>query len=149
MVLTACRFHIDPPIEPDIEIVNILNWDVIVVYIPQSKNKLHKLTLEDKITQKKFKRAYIRIGEKSIVASREMARLLQYQREDSKPLQLSIGDNEKRLFNYLEKYERITVKDYSRLVNISKRRAERILISLVRAGALQIHNDILDYFTLL
>jgi len=40
------------------------------------------------------------------------------------------------------------VKDFARLVNISKRRAERILVQLVRAGVLQIHIDSEeDYFT--
>jgi DNA-binding MarR family transcriptional regulator len=69
---------------------------------------------------------------------------------DEKPLKLSIGYNEKRLFAYLEKYEKSTVKDFAKLVNISDRRAERLLIRLVRAGALQIHNDLHhDYFTLI
>ena len=59
-----------------------------------------------------------------------------------------IGEAEKRLFSYLEAKERITVKEYAKLVNISKRRAERKLITLVRAGVLQIHNDSHnDYFT--
>jgi len=79
-----------------------------------------------------------------------MARLMTYQNPISgKELKLSISEHEKRLFNYLEKYERVTVKEYCKLVNISKRRAERSLVSLVRAGIIQIHNDsTYDYFTL-
>jgi len=80
-----------------------------------------------------------------------MARLMSYQNKDSgKELKINFGEKEKRLFVYLEKHERITVKDYCKLVNTSKRTAERSLIALVRAGTIQIHNDTTrDYFTLI
>ncbi len=78
-----------------------------------------------------------------------MTRVLAGRNEESKPITLSIGDKEKRLFDFMEKNERATVKDFSRLVNISIRRAERLLVRLVRAGVLQIHIDTAnDYFTL-
>lgn len=149
IVETACSFYIDPPVEPNIEIVNYKNMDVIVVFIEQSKNKPHKRILENKEDNKKIKRAYIRVGEQSVLASREMSRILHYQNPDAPPVKLSIGESEKRLFAYLEKNGRATVVEFSKLANISKRRAERLMIALVRAGALQIHTDTdSDYFTL-
>lgn len=145
----AAGFWIDPPVEHQIEVINLFGKEVIVCYIPESPLKPHKLRIEDPEKKKPIFRAYIRIGEKSIEASREMARLMTYDRDD-KPLKLSIGEKEKRLFAYLEKKESATVKDFSRLVNISERRAERLMIRLVRAGVLQIHNDARrDYFTLI
>lgn len=144
----ACTFFIDPPIKPTIDIFNIFDKDVAVVHIEESDNKPHRLPFYDSNTDKEYYRAYIRIGEKSIIASKEMTRLMHSQ-TNGKPLKLSIGDNEKRLFNYLEKQEKATVKDFSKLVNISERRASRLLIRLVRAGVLQIHQDMRrDYFTL-
>jgi hypothetical protein len=42
---------------------------------------------------------------------------------------------------YLNTYHRITVVEYSRLVNVSNRRAARILVSLVRAGVIHLHTE--------
>lgn len=151
LVNNVCDFYIDPPIKPKIEIVN-LNWhDILLINVTESSCKPHYLVHDEEgadIKQSQ-RRVYIRVGDKSLIASREMARLLKVQGDDSKPLKLSIGDKEKRLFLYLEKHGRATVKDFARLVNISDRRAERLLIRLVRAGVIQIHVDnASDYFTL-
>lgn len=151
LVNQVCEFFVDPPLKPKIEIVNVSWHDVLVVQIDESRYKPHYLPQDEDGTEQKLsqRRVYIRVGEKSLIASREMARLLKVQSDDSKPLTLSIGDKEKRLFLYLEKHERATVKDFARLVNISDRRAERLLIRLVRAGVIQIHVDnASDYFTL-
>jgi DNA-binding Lrp family transcriptional regulator len=62
---------------------------------------------------------------------------------------ISISDKERRLFDFIEKNGRATVKDFSTLVNISDRRAARLLVRLVRAGVLNIHtNEQHDYYTL-
>jgi len=53
------------------------------------------------------------------------------------------------LLDFVEKNERITVKQFSELVNISERRASRILVKLVQLGVLRIHTlEKEDYFTL-
>lgn len=147
LINLACQFHIFPPIDVEIEIFSIKTKDIIVVKIPESDNKPHKVELIDE-NGKTSKKAMIRVGEQSIMASSEMARLLSYQNSDEK-LVLSIGEKEKALFNYLEKYGRASVLDFANLVNISRRRAERLMIRLARAGAIQIHNDSHnDYFSL-
>lgn len=144
----CCQFLIDPPIEPDIQILNIKNKYLAVVYIKESENKPHKLvsgnTDDDSVPQ-----AYIRIGEKSVPASKEMEKILAGRNRDSKPVTLYIGDKEKRLFRYLEQNEKATINDFAVLVNISKRRARQIIVKLVRAGVLNIHCEAqTDYFTL-
>jgi predicted HTH transcriptional regulator len=84
-----------------------------------------------------------------VMASKEVVRVLRDQRPDAPPMQIEIGENEKRLFNYLDAHERITAKEFSNLVNISEQRASRILVSLVRAGVVRIHTlEKRDYFTL-
>lgn len=144
----TCQFFIEPPIPPDIEIINVFDKDVLVLKIDDSKFKPHKVKYVEQTDHKESSKTFIRVGEKSIEASREMTRLMRSQTDD-KPLKLSIGENEKRLFQFLEKNERATVKDFAKIVNISTRRAERLLIRLVRAGVIQIHNDSNhDYFTL-
>jgi predicted HTH transcriptional regulator len=64
-------------------------------------------------------------------------------------MHFEIGENEKRLFRYLDEHERITAREFSNLVNISEQRASRILVSLVRAGVVRIHTlEKSDFFTL-
>lgn len=149
IVQEACQFHIQPPIVPEVEVVFLYGQYIVIINIKQSHQKPHTMEFINQEQRKAYKRAYIRLGEKSVIASREMYRLMNYQNPDSESIKLSIGEKEKRLFNYLEKYEKATVKDFAKLVNISVRRAERLMIRLVRAGVLQIHNDTSqDYFTL-
>ena len=140
----------EPPVAYEYEIVNVKRGrDVVIVYIKESKCKPHRLIDEEEDEKPSQRKSYIRIGEKSMIASREMARLLKSQNDDAPPLTISIGYHEKRLFAYLEMHERATVSDFARLVNISRRRAERLMIKLVRAGVLQINVDSgNDYFTL-
>jgi predicted HTH transcriptional regulator len=148
IIQTACEFFIEPPVAYDIDIISIYGTDVVVANIPESKHKPHIISLED--NERTVKRAYIRVGEKSVMASREMFRLMKFQSDRDKNLMLSIGDREKRLFAYIEFHGRATVSDFAKMVNISKRQAERIMIKLVQAGVLQIHNDSThDYFTMI
>ena len=145
---TVCGFYIEPNLNPDIEVINVKNRDVVVIYVDESTNKPHYV-IDEETKKQSGQRAYIRVGEKSMIASREMARVLKGLNDNTKPLKLIIGDMEKRLFVFLEKHEKATVKDFSKLVNISTRRAERLMVRLVRAGVLQIHVDAnSDYFTL-
>lgn len=84
-----------------------------------------------------------------MMASREVVKILQDENPNAPPLKLAIGENEKRLFKYLDVKERITLREFGRLVNISDRRASRILVRLVRAGVLRIHtHEKKEYFTL-
>ncbi len=148
LIETSCEFFIDPPVAYEIEVIQVKRKDVVAVYIPESTEKPHHIEVFNTKNNKTLKRSYIRIGEKSVIASREMYRLMTY-RSNNTPLTLSIGDKERRLFRFLEKNEKATVKDFARLVNISERRASRLLIRLVRAGVVQIFNDSnRDYFSL-
>lgn len=148
-ILQVCELYIAPPIEPDIEIVNIEYKDVIVVHVPESENKPHKFASGDP-SEKPFRRkAFIRQGDTSVTASREMVRVLEAQNARAEPLRIMIGRDEKNLFDYLDKNNRVTVKEFAHLVNISERRASRKLVQLVRAGVLAIHtHEQLDYYTL-
>lgn len=142
-----CEFYIFPPIVPKIDIIHIYRLDIIAIYIYKSNLRPHIIKSDPDVQNSKGI-TYIRVGAKCVIASSEFTKVLAGQNINSKPITISIGDREKRLFNYLENYERATVKDFARLVNISKRRAERILVQLVRAGVLQIHIDSEeDYFT--
>lgn len=149
MIEFANETYISPIVDIEIDVIDYKGKDIVVVKIPNSEKKPHKLLIEDE-NGKQIKRAFIRVGEQSVMASSEMTRLMTFQNKSStSELKLSIGQNEKILFDFLDKEIRITVKDYSKLINVSKRRAERLLIRLVRAGVIQINSDLNnDYFTL-
>ncbi len=147
-VMHACAFFIEPAIEPIIEIVELDYKDIVVVHILESSQKPHRVFTSDNEAPNQ-RRAYIRQGEESILASREMVRILRGMRPDAPPLRMSIGDKERSLFQFLEVHKRATIKDFSHLVNISNRRAAQLLVRLVRAGVLNIHtNEDKDYYTL-
>lgn len=144
----ACAFYLNPPIIPETDIVNLYYKDVVVISVSESPEKPHML-LDDPEDPKSAGKTYIRVGERSVIASKEMARVLRAQNPDSPPVRIVVGDMEKRLFGYLKSHERATVQDFQKLVNISRRRAERLMVRLVKAGVLQIHFDSQrDYFTL-
>lgn len=151
IIRTACEFDLEPPIIPEIHHFNLLGLELVVAVIDESSSKPINHISKNEAGQT-IKRAYIRVGEKSVMASSEMARALRFlnkkDRLDQEGVRIVIGKNEKALFEFLEKNERATVTDFAKLVNISKRRAERLMIRLLRAGVLQIHQDTAhDYFT--
>jgi predicted HTH transcriptional regulator len=145
LIYYAGEFFCDPPIVPDIEIVAYKQRDVIIASVSESDDKPHALVNDDTEEAKIF----IRVNDKTVPASKEVIKVLRDERKDRPPLTFAIGENERRLFEYLEKNERVTVLEYSAAINVSRRRASRILTTLVRAGVIRIHSiEKSDYFTL-
>jgi len=145
LIRLAGEYYCEPPVVFSIEIVPYRHRDVIVASVEESDNKphyvVHQHSDEDRI--------FIRVNDNTVLASREVIKILRDEREDKPPLKLSIGENEKRLFSYLEIHPRITVQQFADLINVSYRRASRILTTLVRAGVIRIHTlERTDHFTL-
>ncbi|HVZ37946.1 MAG TPA: ATP-binding protein [Candidatus Kapabacteria bacterium] len=153
LLSSSAEFYCDPPVDYDIDVVDIEDTDVIVVHIPESRQKPHKIVYSpsESTSQHDARETgvYIRQGEKSVMASREVARVLAASQPDAPPLRVEIGSIERTLFDHLEQHERITLREFRRLVNISERRASRSLVRLVRAGLIRIFtNQGEDYYTL-
>lgn len=148
LIRHAAAFYVDPPLQVVIEIVEIEQKDVVVVYVAASIDRPHSVVNKPDERHRRGT-VYVRSRAESVQASREMVRLMREQRSDAPPLRLYIGDRERRLFAYLEQHGSITVAEFARLVNISRRRALQILIRLVRAEVLILHTDSpTNYFTL-
>ncbi|HEV8538531.1 MAG TPA: ATP-binding protein [Bacteroidota bacterium] len=149
LVEMAGRDYCDPPIHPAMDIVPFDGRDVIVCRIPESKSKPHYYLGQQDRLNGEYTRVYIRINDNTMMASKEVVRILETENPDAPPLKVAIGENEKRLFQHLEKHTRVTVREFGRLVNISDRRASRILVRLVRAGVIRIHtHEKEEFFTL-
>ncbi|MDE3059240.1 MAG: ATP-binding protein [Bacteroidota bacterium] len=135
----------DPPVGIEIEVVPFDKKDVIVASVEQSTEKPHYVLSSNGEGNK----VYIRVKDQTLIASKEVIKVLRDERPDAPPLKLVIGSNERKLFEYFDTHERITVKEYADLINVSLRRASRILTTLVRAGVVRIHTlEKNDYFTL-
>lgn len=145
---TAEKFC-EPPIEYSIEFIEYHGKELVIVAIPESHNKPHRLQdyLDDLDLNKSV--VTIRVNDKSVQASKEMIRLLRAQNGNKALIKYMIGPNEKLVFEYLKYNERISVKELSKLVNISERRASRTLVKMVRANLLMIHtkDNGEEYFT--
>ena len=149
MIGIAGRVNCEPPIEPEIEIVSYRGKDVIVVTVEESAQKPHSLVNQEDGSDDPETKVLIRVKDKTVVASKEVVKIMQSESPDAPPMRISIGDAERQLLDYLDGNERITVKQLGKLVNISDRRASRLLIQLVRAGVLRIHtHEKEDFYTL-
>jgi len=138
-----------PELPVRVEVVELEWKDVVVVAVPRSSTKPHRLYSDDSTDGANAHRAYIRNGENSVQASKEMTKILSLQNPGAPPLTITIGDRERRLFTYMERHGSVRINDFASLVNISKRRASQILVKLVRAGVVIIHHDAGgDYYTL-
>jgi predicted HTH transcriptional regulator len=125
-------------IDPVVDIIPYKGMDVIVITVEESAEKPHFLVDGNGGTEAASK-AMIRVNDKTLVASKEVVKILESENPGSPPLRIVIGDPERRLLEYLDLHEKITVREFSKLINVSERRASRTLISLVRAGLLRIH----------
>jgi predicted HTH transcriptional regulator len=141
----------EPEIHPDIDIVPFNGKDVIVAIVAESTEKPHYFSgpVNGSPETTEGTRVYIRVNDKTVMASKEVVKILRNERPDAPPVRIEFGENEKRLFRYLDAHERITAKEFSSLVNISEHRASKILVGLVRAGVVRIHTlERTDFFTL-
>lgn len=146
LINTVAEFYCEPAIEFQYEIICIKQKDVVAVYVPESKQKPHRLISDDENHES---RVYIRVKDESVLASKETINILKNSNPESKPLKLTFGNIEKTLFKFFEENDRITVKGFKKLANISERRAGRLLVNLVRAEVIRHHrNDGGEYFTI-
>jgi len=139
MIENAAKNFCEPPVEYQLNYIAYNGKEVVAITIRESDKKPHRL--QDYLNSFDSGKAVvmIRVNDKSIRASKEMVRIMRAQANNLSLKKYSIGPNEKTVFEYLAKKEKISVKELSKLVNISERRASRTLVKMVRANLLAIH----------
>ncbi len=135
MIDKAATFFAKPLLEPTFEEIYIDDKIIVIVDIPQSDQKPHYALGED---EKWW--AYIRVKDKSVLASKIVLDVLKREHKDTGVL-IEFGSKEKALFEYLEQNDRIYLQEYCDLLNLSKRRASKILVKLVLAGVIRVHTS--------
>lgn len=139
LVKNAAQNMCEPPVEILIDYKEVDGKEIVIVEVPESKLKPHRIQDYKSELEIKTAEVTIRVNDKSVLASKEMIRILRSQTNQLVLKKYIIGLTEKTVFDYLSKTERISVKELSSLVNISERRASRTLVKMVRAGLLMIH----------
>ena len=131
--------YCEPPVIYIVEYKEVKGKEIVIVEISESKTKPHRLQDYQDLVDINTAVVPIRVNDKSVQASKEMIRIFRAQTNQSVLKKYVIGPNEKAVFEYLAKNEKISVKELSALVNISERRSSRTLVKMVRANLLMIH----------
>lgn len=129
-----------PIVEYDLELLPYNYRDILIIRIKEAQHKPVTVKWRNK------KVVFVRVKDESVRASREMASVLKHQ-ATGEGASFTYGPNEQKLFRYLTQYERITVKEFSNLVHVNRKKASNILVNLVNAGILELFNTgKIDYF---
>ncbi|AKD04709.1 ATP-binding protein [Pontibacter korlensis] len=138
----AADFYCDPPVQLQYEEIEQDNRTVLMVIVPESKQKPHfaKLGNDDW-------RGYVRVKDTSVQTSKMVNKVLEQEPEQFE--QLPLNRHENAVLDYLQLHPRITLRQFMKIANLSERRAYRILVKLVIHGYLLLHDkEKEDFYTL-
>jgi predicted HTH transcriptional regulator len=140
----AIERHIYPAIEYDVKHIAVEgDREVLIFNIPKSPFKPHYVDLDGIVENR---RAYVRVEDRSVQASREMREILKGERKGQN-IRFQYGDKERALMKYLADNERITVDTYANIANIPRKIASRTLIVLVLANVIKVQpHEVQDFF---
>ncbi len=142
MITKAAQLFARPALEPVFEEVYVDDKLVLVVEIKESTTKPHYALAEDGKWW-----VYVRVRDKSVLASKIVVDVLK-RTADDKGVLIEYSTKEKALLEYLDKMERINVKEYCDLLKLTRRNAQRILVNMVLSGVIRIHTtEKEEYYT--
>ncbi|EHQ24449.1 AlbA family DNA-binding domain-containing protein [Mucilaginibacter paludis] len=133
MITRAAHLFAKPALEPIFEEVYYDDKLVLVVEIKASDEKPHYALAEDGKWW-----VYIRVKDKSILASKIVVDVLKRSSKSDGVL-IEYSTKEKALLEYLDANPRINIKEYSELLKISRRGAQKIIVNLALSGVIKIH----------
>ncbi len=119
---------------------------VLIYEIEESPQKPMFVIYNEK---RKTGRAYFRVADRSVQASRELRLILkrQYKAEGTP---FVYGETEQKLMAFLREHEEVTLAEFSEAGQVSMEQASEVLIRLTASGVLQIHpGEQLDRYSLM
>lgn len=143
MLDLAAQFYCKPEIT-----LELIEWEmgdksVIECIIPEGKDKPYYAKDEEGKWW-----VHIRVKDKSLLASKVVVDVLKRSTQQTDTF-IKYTKHEEGLMQYLNKNERVTLKQLCKLLNISRWRAQRMLINLVSAGVIRNHTtEKEEFFTL-
>ena len=140
----AIEKYIYPAIDYSLDRLAVESEREVLIYtIPKSPFKPHYVDLDGILENR---RAYVRVADRSVQASREMREILKGERKGLN-IRFQYGEKEKTLMKYLADNQQITVEIYAEIANISRKIASRTLVVLVLANVLKVQpHEIQDFF---
>jgi predicted HTH transcriptional regulator len=142
MITKAAQLYAKPALEPIFEEIYVDDKLVLVVEIEESNLKPHYALADDGKWW-----VYVRVKDKSVLASKIVVDVLK-RTADEKGVLIEYSTKEKALLEYLDKMERINIKEYCDLLKVSRRNAQRILVNMVLSGVIRIHTtEKEEYYT--
>lgn len=129
----AIRQYCRPVIDYSAEIIQVTRKKSVIKYTIFESSKKPHYVIENGDGRRK---AYIRVKDKSIQASREIREILKRERKN-KDIRFVFGEKEKILMQYLEEHQHITVAKFSEIAGLSRYMASKTLILLVLANVLK------------
>ncbi|GLU50964.1 AlbA family DNA-binding domain-containing protein [Dyadobacter frigoris] len=116
--------------------------EVLVLTIPRSLDKPHYV-----VDSSGMKKAYVRVADKSIQASREMREIMRRGRF-KRDVRFQYGDKEEKLMKLLDEKQTVTVELFAAAAGIPRKIASNTLVVLVLANVLEVHpHEVFDHFT--
>lgn len=143
MLQEAAQHHCRPPVNITFfEVEDEEGHAVLLADIPESRKKPHIAHYKKGDWQ-----PYVRMNDKSVLASKDIVKRW---KKGVKGKRGKLSKEGKAVISFLEKNERITVKTLAQLINISTRRAKKLLIAMCQDGWLLSHSfEREDFYTLL
>ncbi len=131
----AIRKWVRPQPAYEVEMIRLNEKKGLALFhIEEGKRKPYFVKLEEDTGKGK---AYVRSGEESLQASREMREIIR-RRLRSDNIQFEFGEKEKILMEYLEEHDTIGVQQLRQAAKIPKFVASRTLVRLVLANVLDV-----------
>ncbi|MES2387299.1 MAG: ATP-binding protein [Bacteroidota bacterium] len=136
MLDKAARFYCRPELSYTIRETEHEGHIVLLVQVPQSPERPHAC-----LSHKGEWRVYVRSGNQCLPASEMLIRTMSnIPVAETGPLVKKFSKHEQALLDYLGKKHRITLKEFASLINVSRRRALRLLIAMVGTGDIYEHD---------
>lgn len=133
-VEAAADFLCSPSITVSYESKCIEGKQILVICVPESQDKPH--TAQD---VKGNHVVYVRAKDKSVPVGKRMTDILNSAQKLIDPVLMQSG-NVKTLLAYLQKNGSINGKRFAKLINVSERRAAKMLMELARQNILLLHD---------
>lgn len=143
MLEEAAQHYCDPPVQLLFHEWNLKGKSILEVIIPKGDQRPYSA-----IDEQGKKWVYIRHRDQSLLASKIVVEVLKRQHSERNTL-IKYSDKEQALLEYLQVHHRITLKEFCKLLNISRRRAMSILINLLSIGVIRVQQtEHPEYYTL-
>ncbi len=141
----AIQNHIKPGIKYQSELIPINKKRSVLHYRVFENRKKPSYYL---LNPKRRGKAYVRVNDKSVQASREIVEILKRSKVN-KSFTVHLGEREHLLFQHIEKHGKTSLTSFMEISGLSRYKASQILIRLVVSNILHIEiGEKTDFFSM-